>query len=149
MVYASKNFNTLTLPNVELNAPLFITGNQTHTLKDLITKTDAARKSSNVNDTTPVFVTGDSRSPLSFSLGVLNSLVHGNYSIYTGAQDLNQVGQSIRFYDNALLLVDGDIAKATKGGLKHSENFAKISGIAVNENTSKDSLNSLFSGKQV
>lgn len=118
-------------------------------MKDLITKTDAARKSSNVNDTTPVFVTGDARSPLSFSLGVLNSLVHGNYSIYTGAQDLNQVGQSIRFYDNALLLVDGDIAKATQGGLKHSENFAKISGIAVNENTSKDSLNSLFSGKQV
>ncbi|KAL4467248.1 hypothetical protein ABPG72_010055 [Tetrahymena utriculariae] len=148
MVYASKNFNTLTLPNVELNVPLFISGNQTYTLKDLIAKTQENRKTSKLNDNTPVFVTGDSRSPLSFSLGVLNSLLYGNYSVYTGAQDLNEVGQTIRFYDNALLLVDGDIVKATQS-LKHSENFAKIGGVAGNENIPKDSLNQLFGGKLV
>lgn len=85
LVYASKNFNTLSLPAVELNAPLFVDGSKTLSLKDLIAKTESARKTSNITDSTPIFLTGDARTPLSFSLGVLNSLLHGNYSVYTGA----------------------------------------------------------------
>lgn len=114
MVYASKNFNTLSLPNVDEVAPLLITtGNQTLSLKDLIALNEKTRIAAKIDTTSTVFVSGNSQTPTAFAIGsrflinyysfliclmkkgALNSLLHGNYTVFTGAQDIQQVGESL------------------------------------------------------
>ncbi|EGR30780.1 hypothetical protein IMG5_123670 [Ichthyophthirius multifiliis] len=50
LVYASKNFNTLSLPKVDLNATLFLSNNKSYNLKELISQSEGANKESNLSE---------------------------------------------------------------------------------------------------
>lgn len=52
--------------------------------------------------------------------------------MYTGAQDLNQVGDSLQHFSKPLLLLDGEIVKST-AGIKHKEHFKNVGGVISQE----------------
>jgi len=85
LVYASKNFNTLSLPKMDTTAPYIITNKTSYSLDDLCTKAETLRKEHKITDKSTIVVSGDAKSPLSLALGALSSTLYGNYVVYTGS----------------------------------------------------------------
>ncbi len=40
----------------------------------------------------------------------MNSVVNGNYAVYTGNQNLSEVGNHVRLYDSTVLVLDSDLS---------------------------------------
>lgn len=91
-------------------APFILNNNKALSISDLISKTESLRGTHKLENKT-VVIAGDSRSPVSFALGALNTTLHGNYSIYSGNIDLSKgLGKVLELHNDTFLLIDSDLA---------------------------------------
>ncbi|CAD8078850.1 unnamed protein product [Paramecium sonneborni] len=104
LVYASKNFNRLTLPTVTgpITARVQNGQLQTYTYQDLIKMSEKVQASKHI------IISGDPQTVTNFSI-VAGGLERGYNTVLTGADKLNKVQNILKFYDNYSLVVDDSI----------------------------------------
>ncbi|CAD8071412.1 unnamed protein product [Paramecium primaurelia] len=104
LVYASRNFNRLSLPSVTgpVTAQLRNGQLQTYTYQDL------AKMSEKVQGSKHVIISGDPQTVTNFSI-VVGGLERGYNTVLTGADNVNKVQKILKYYDNYSLVVDDSV----------------------------------------
>ncbi|KRX08265.1 hypothetical protein PPERSA_01195 [Pseudocohnilembus persalinus] len=148
LVYASKNFNTLSLPSFDSSAPFYNNGNNSYSIQDLQSQAEQLRAEHNITENTAIFVAGDAKSTVSFALGALTSVLYGNYVVYTGKMNLEQVGKITQLYKDYALVLDGSVVGENNGAVQLNWNKSSLDAlrsVAIFGDRAQD-IQQLFSG---
>ena len=105
----------ISLPDYTDNFEAFNSQGKTLTLKDLNKKSEKFYNDNKLTKGHSIFITGNPNSPFAFCaglnniyLGVLNTLQNSNFSVYTGNLPLSSVSSILKFYSEAVIVIDAD-----------------------------------------
>jgi len=48
--------------------------------------------------------------PASFATGILNSIIYGNYAVYTGGNSLKDLSKNLSLFSNTHLVIENDLS---------------------------------------